>query len=163
MKKIILEYSLSLLFVFVFSSKSFSQIADTYSTLLLKPGHICLSSAQIELSQKRVSVSKGVLLKKNTHYAFSIWTEKKFRDNVSMNLLYPNDSKAACLNPAFETSNGIRYFYYTPKKQELFYIEVRLNDFNSAEKVYVTEGLFLTSPEVITKNKDKKYNSPYCN
>lgn len=162
MTKSVFKFGLFFILSALISRTAFSQIENVYAALLLKPGHIYLSSDQIKLSRETPKILKSVSLEKNTHYAFSVWAEEKYRNTISMRLIQFNDSTVACLNPAYETEKYVRYFYFTPKEEGLYYIEIELHDLSLTDDVYVIHGVFFTAPEAKEKQTDKLFTSPYC-
>ena len=141
---------------------AFSQITDVYSALLLKPGHVYLSSDQMKVNAEKPKAVKSLSLEKNTRYAFSIWTKKEHRDFMAMQVYQNKGRVLACLNPAYETSRGVRYFYFKPQKSGLFYVAAELHNDTIKQDVYLIQGLFFTEPELPEGRGDKKFSSGFC-
>ncbi|MEA2041940.1 MAG: hypothetical protein U9N85_05245 [Bacteroidota bacterium] len=156
-----LYQSLLLLIVLLFSEIGFSQIKNVYSALLLKPGHVYLSSVQVKLSPEKTEVVKSVSLKKNMRYAFSLWGNKETREAVAMELVAENDSVPVSFNPGYETTKGVRYFYYIPEKSGLYNIHINYHKEDISEDVYLIQGLYFTDKNLNLTQIDKKYISPF--
>jgi hypothetical protein len=140
----------------------FSQIDNVYAALLLKPGHVYLSSNQLKVNAEKPNITKSLSLEKNTRYAFSVWAKEDFRNHVDMKLFNREGSLLACLNPAYQTSKGVRYFYYTPAESGLYNITFSLHKKTIVSDVYLIQGLFFTEPELKEGKGDKRFVSPYC-
>jgi hypothetical protein len=144
------------------AGKSFAQIDNVYAALLLKPGHVYLSSNQLKINAEKAHITKSVSLEKNTRYAFSVWAKEDFRNHVDMKLFNQDDSLLACMNPAYQSSKGVRYFYYVPDESGLYNITFSLHKKNINSDVYLIQGLFFTETELQEGKGDKKYMSPFC-
>ena len=158
----IVKVVFSVILIFSISLSSFSQIDNVYSALLLKPGHVYLSSSQFKINLDKPWSVKSISLEKNTRYAFSLWAEEGERNQINFYLYQQKDSVLACLNSGYETSKGVRYFYFIPEEDGLYYLGVTLHDKKDKNDVYMIQGVYFTDSNSELKQTDKIFVSPFC-